>query len=106
MRGEGGEEEGGGRTDEDDVKSEDLALNISRGTKRETKISQVVENLVAKFSRIAGKKDDYEKFDEQFGKRLKLGDREDLTYRTCFLKRCSSALQILVMSCPQEGKTA
>ena len=86
----------GGRTDKADVKSEDLLLNITCGTKRETKILRVVENLVenglAKFAGIAGKKDDFEKFNEQFRKRLKLGNHEDSSYRTMFaelLKFCA-----------------
>eukprot|EP00959_Pyramimonas_sp_CCMP1952_P277034 5791216-Pyramimonas_sp.AAC.1 len=34
------------------------------------------------FAEIAEKKDDYKKFHEQFGKRLKLGVHEDSTNRT------------------------
>ena len=66
----------GARTDKDDVKPEDLLLNISRET----------ENLAVcyleQFARFVGKKNDYEKFFEQFGRRLKLGNHEDSTYRT------------------------
>ena len=55
-----------GRTNEDDVKSEDLLLNISLETERETMILRLVGNLVekclAKLAGFAGKKDDYKKF--------------------------------------------
>ena len=41
----------------------------------------LVEKCLAQLAGIAGKKDDHEKFDEQFGKRLKLENRENSTYR-------------------------
>ena len=54
-------------------------MNISRETKRETKILRIVENLgencPGKFPGFARKKDDNERFDKQFGERLKLGKR-------------------------------
>ena len=53
---------GVGRTDRDDVKTEDLLLNISRETEPETKILRVVANLVetilAKFAGSVGKKEE------------------------------------------------
>ncbi|CAK0877947.1 unnamed protein product, partial [Prorocentrum cordatum] len=61
--------------------------NLSRETLQQNKIVRAIKkNLVNKcldkFAEIAEKKDDYKKFHEQFGKRLKLGVHEDSTNRT------------------------
>ena len=69
------------------VDFEDLPLNIPSGTLQLNKIWCVIKkNLVEKclemFAEIAEKKDDYQKFYEQFGKCLELGFREDSTNRT------------------------
>ena len=68
------------------VGSGDLLLNICRETLQQNNILRVIKkNLVKKcidmFAETAEKKDDYKKFDEQFGKCLKLGIYEDSTNR-------------------------
>ena len=68
------------------VESEDLPLNISRGTLHQNKILRVIKkNLVKKcsemFAELATKKDDYKYFNEKFGKYLKLLQK-DATNRT------------------------
>ena len=66
----------------DAVDSEDLHLNVYRGTLQLNKILRVIKmNLAKKYlemlAEIAEKKDDdYKKFHEQFGKRLSLGIHE------------------------------
>jgi len=69
------------------VGSEDLPLNIARGTLQENKILRVIKKNLAKkclemFAETTLKNDDYKKFNKQFGKRLKLGIHEDSTNRT------------------------
>ena len=64
------------------VDSVDLPLNTSRATLQQHKILRVIKkNLVKKclemIDEVAGKNDDYKKFDEQSDKRLKLGVHED-----------------------------
>ena len=41
-----------------------------------------MECCLGKVSRFAWEKNDYERFYELFGRRLKLGNHEDSTYRT------------------------
>ena len=69
------------------VDSEALPLNISRKTLQQNKNLHVIkQNLVKKclemFAEIAETQDDYKKFYEQLGKRLKPGLREDSITRT------------------------
>ena len=66
------------------VDSEDLPLHISGETLQQKKILRVIkENLVKKcigmFADYADKKDDYNKFFENFGKCLKLAIHVDRT---------------------------
>ena len=64
---------GEGRTGMDDVRSEEPLLNISCETEN------LVEYCFGKFAGFARKKNDYEKFYVQFGKRLKRGNHQNST---------------------------
>ena len=64
------------------VDSEDLPLNISRETLKQNKILRVIKkNLAMKclemLAETANENDDYKKFSEQFGKRLKPCDCDE-----------------------------
>jgi len=66
------------------VVSENLPLNISRWSPHHCKIFRVITKKLVKkcveiFAEMTGKKDDYKKFYEQFGIRIKLGVHEDST---------------------------
>eukprot|EP00972_Heterocapsa_arctica_P079657 11737011-Heterocapsa_arctica.AAC.1 len=69
------------------VDCEDLPLSISRVTLQQNKFlcttkKKLVKKCLEMFAEIAEKKDDYKRFHEQFGKRLKPGVHEDSTKRT------------------------
>ena len=69
------------------VGSEDFPLNVARGTLQQNKVLLVIKKklekmCLEKFTEVAEKNDDYNKFYKQFGKRLKLGIHEDSTNRS------------------------
>jgi molecular chaperone HtpG len=69
------------------IDSEDLPLNISRETLQQNKILKAIKKSVTKkcmemFSQIQENAEDFKKFNEQFGKNLKLGIHEDSTNRS------------------------
>ena len=68
------------------VESEDLPLNIVRETLQQNKILRIIKKILVKkclemFAEIAERKDDYKKFYEQFGKCLKLGVYEQISFK-------------------------
>ena len=81
----------------------DLPLNTSRATLQQNKILRVIKkNLVKKclemIDEVAGKNDDYKKFDEQFDKRLKLGVHEDSQNIGVSHEQCVRELRLQAMT--------
>ena len=84
---------------ESEAEFEPLTLNISREALQQNQILRVIKkNLVKEclemFAEIAEKKDDYNKFYEQFGKCIKLGVYEDSTTRLSLARPSSNSFTL------------